>query len=84
MVGDCSPRASWSKWFNEDGPSGKGDFEVLAPLVKKKRTCASPSAMQVRTTDGRSFRSAGTKAVPMLRKGFVCINDGDRKCDSCA
>jgi len=79
-LGTCPLDASWTEWFNEDGPSGDGDDEKLSALLKKKKACPWPRAMQVLTTDNTSYKMTKQRVSLDFSKGFRCENQDGRKC----
>jgi hypothetical protein len=78
------PIGTWSAWFNEDRPSGKGDFELLKPLVDGKRVCAAPLVIQCQTVKGGiDWSKAGLVYHCDLSKGGYCVNQEQAAGKSC-
>lgn len=79
-VGDasCSPPDwinVWTPWFNRDGPGGKGDYEMLAPLVADGSVCSQQVDIQCRRkSDGKPWQDTGEQYSCDLKSGGVCVN----------
>jgi Mucin-2 protein WxxW repeating region len=81
---DCP--CTWSNWLDRDDPSGKGDYEDLASLVKEgKLKCRRPLAVQCRYKDDKKVwgsqvasyagtNSAGAGYHCETQKGGWCVN----------
>nr|XP_043891842.1 mucin-5AC-like isoform X6 [Solea senegalensis] len=74
----CTQRVCWTKWFDRDNPSGKGDFEYLPYLRKAypKEICKVPLYIDVVTTDtNMPFIATGQiSSVFSPTQGFACRN----------
>ncbi|XP_069771676.1 mucin-5AC, partial [Narcine bancroftii] len=74
-----------TQWFDRDGPSGNGDYEILVNLRKENpnKICSHPTACEVETTDGLPASSTGD-VIPEcdLSNGFICVNaeQGNNSC----
>jgi hypothetical protein len=76
--GDCP--CTWTAWLDRDDPSGVGDFEDLASLIKEKKpVCARPTAIQCR--DKKSQKVWGSQTLPLgptnsAGAGYTCLVSG--------
>lgn len=66
----------WTTWFNVDHPGGRGDYEQLDAIrfYYRARVCASPRALEARTTDWVPARSTGERVHADPALGFWCSN----------
>nr|XP_049581804.1 uncharacterized protein LOC125972244 isoform X4 [Syngnathus scovelli] len=72
----------WTPWFDQDDPSGTGDYETLYELHKEYpgKICERPSRIEVITTSGASVESTGNVIqVSDAHTGFICQNT-DQPC----
>uniref|UniRef100_A0A3B4AAX2 WxxW domain-containing protein n=1 Tax=Periophthalmus magnuspinnatus TaxID=409849 RepID=A0A3B4AAX2_9GOBI len=82
----CHPKVCWTRWFDQDSPSGIGDFELLCDLRAENpgQICESPLYIEVVTKHnhmpadftGQSFH------IYSPTEGFVCRNrdQKNRRC----
>lgn len=51
----------WTDWFDQDNPSGTGDWEILSGLrgVYPGKICNNPLQIKVQTTSGLSAAATG-------------------------
>ncbi|XP_049581800.1 mucin-5AC-like [Syngnathus scovelli] len=78
----CKPAECWTPWFDQDDPSGTGDYETLYELHKEYpgKICERPSRIEVITTSGASVESTGNVIqVSDAHTGFICQNT-DQPC----
>ncbi|XP_061775448.1 cartilage intermediate layer protein 1-like [Nerophis ophidion] len=78
--GSSSPSVCWTKWFDRDNPSGKGDFETLSDLRREYPgyICQKPLQIDVETTSGVSV-SSDVIFVSDTTTGFICLNSDQKK-----
>ncbi|CAI5782741.1 Uncharacterized protein PODLI_1B026164 [Podarcis lilfordi] len=75
-----------TQWFDRDGPSGRGDYELLSNLRSEYpgKICAEPLAINVQTLDGIPALKTGQKfSVYDPTQGFACVNDEQKPGRSC-
>ncbi|XP_061781931.1 cartilage intermediate layer protein 1-like [Nerophis lumbriciformis] len=80
--GSHSSSECWTKWFDRDNPSGKGDFEILSKLRREHPTsiCQVPLQIDVETTSGGSVSSTSDKIhISDITTGFICKNAQQKK-----
>ncbi|XP_028296103.1 mucin-5AC-like [Gouania willdenowi] len=78
----CSPpycAVCWTKWFDQDDPSGTGDWELLKDLRNENpgQICEKPLAMEVVTAGNPTIAAINTGQIFNINnphKGFVCLN----------
>ncbi|XP_068433641.1 mucin-5AC-like [Clinocottus analis] len=73
----CGIEECWTKWFDQDDPSGSGDWEILSwfRIDNPGQICPKPTAVEAQTLSGQSVAAAGDviyKNDPTT--GFVCRN----------
>lgn len=50
---DAPKTLQWTPWFDRDNPSGNGDYETLAELIKEgNKICTGPARIDCQTTAG--------------------------------
>ncbi|XP_018618777.2 cartilage intermediate layer protein 1-like [Scleropages formosus] len=66
----------WTTWFNVDHPGGQGDYEQLDAIrfYYSNRVCASPIALEARTTTWVPASSTGERVHVDPARGFWCVN----------
>ena len=71
-----NPRPSkWSPWYNKDKPSGDGDFEIIASMIKLNKECEKPLAIECRHTSTKvDWKQAGQVYNCNLQLGGHCRN----------
>ncbi|CAF99688.1 unnamed protein product, partial [Tetraodon nigroviridis] len=76
----------WTTWFNVDHPGGRGDYEQLEAIrfYYRTRVCASPRAIDARTTEWVPARETGEKVHADPTVGFWCLNQEQRPGRNCS
>lgn len=73
----CDRRSEWTRFYDQDNPSGRGDYELLRSLSGEypRQICASPSAIDVRVTaTNADYRTTGQIVTANTTIGFYCSN----------
>uniref|UniRef100_A0A3Q3GEX2 Cartilage intermediate layer protein 2-like n=1 Tax=Kryptolebias marmoratus TaxID=37003 RepID=A0A3Q3GEX2_KRYMA len=84
---DVCKEVCWTKWYNRDNPSGKGDWETLNSIRKKKskkQICPEPIYIEAVTADGDipAINTGDNFYHYSPTIGFVCRNQ-DQTSGSC-
>ncbi|KAL7882020.1 hypothetical protein AOLI_G00088690 [Acnodon oligacanthus] len=69
--------ACYTQWFDRDDPSGTGDYETLADLIKnyQGKICPKPMSIQAATLTGVPAESIGQVFASYdVLTGFICKN----------
>ena len=72
-VGVDPLQGTWTRWFDIDGPSGVGDYEML-PNFLGQGACPQPLAIECRTTGGRDWTTTGQAYTCDKATGGYCVN----------
>src|SRR5262249_20652894 len=65
------PVGTWTPWFDRDGPSGVGDYE----LIENEKVCKSPLLIQCQTVSGEiDWTQSGFVYHCDVNKGGYCVN----------
>ncbi|KAM4712493.1 cartilage intermediate layer protein 1-like [Anableps anableps] len=77
----------WTKWYNQDHPSGSGDWEYLSSLIKENpedNLCSHPLYIEAVTVDGEVPAHETGQKFHFYNpdKGLVCRNS-DQKSGKC-
>ncbi|XP_037123434.1 uncharacterized protein LOC119132359 isoform X2 [Syngnathus acus] len=73
----CEHKVCTTSWFNQDKPSGTGDYEILDKIYAENpgEMCRLPLAIEAQTVDGKPSTSTGdTIAVVDNKTGLICRN----------
>ncbi|XP_061684425.1 mucin-5AC-like isoform X2 [Syngnathoides biaculeatus] len=73
----CKEKECWTPWFDRDNPSGTGDYETLADLLKENpgKVCEHPIEIEVKTKSGASVGTTGDVIhTSNAHTGFICRN----------
>lgn len=66
---------AWTRWFNVDGPGGKGDYEMLAELKGRGRPCGVPTAIEcVTATNEAPWKTTKQPYHCEAGVGGYCVN----------
>lgn len=77
-------RAEWSKWYNEDGPSNTGDYELLANLEDPPCSSSVPADIECRATNPWKVAwQTGEVIHCSLEEGFYCVNEEQPNWPAC-
>uniref|UniRef100_A0A3Q1H2G7 WxxW domain-containing protein n=1 Tax=Anabas testudineus TaxID=64144 RepID=A0A3Q1H2G7_ANATE len=76
----CSQKVCWTKWLDQDKPSGIGDLELLSNLRKENpgEICESPLYIDAVTSDTNNPVTSTGQSIFVPTKGFVCRNRDQR------
>ncbi|XP_061538148.1 mucin-5AC [Phycodurus eques] len=83
----CKEHECWTQWFDQDNPSGTGDYETLSKLHKENpgKICKQPVQIEVKTTSGASVGSTGNVIhASDTQTGFICLNRDQPQNGRCA
>nr|XP_028597936.1 mucin-2-like isoform X5 [Podarcis muralis] len=75
-----------TRWFDEDDPSGTGDYEFFFDILDKypNDICSEPTAIEVQTLDGTPASETGQIFTTNdARTGFSCIHASQGKGKRC-
>ncbi|XP_053256546.1 mucin-2-like isoform X2 [Podarcis raffonei] len=75
-----------TRWFDEDDPSGTGDYEFFFDILDKypNDICSEPTAIEVQTLDGTPASETGQIFTTNdARTGFSCIHASQGKGERC-
>nr|XP_049581801.1 uncharacterized protein LOC125972244 isoform X2 [Syngnathus scovelli] len=73
----CEHEVCKTSWFNQDKPSGTGDYEILDKIFAENpgEMCRLPLGIEAQTVDGKPSTSTGdTIAVVDTETGLICRN----------
>uniref|UniRef100_A0A4W6FME7 WxxW domain-containing protein n=1 Tax=Lates calcarifer TaxID=8187 RepID=A0A4W6FME7_LATCA len=74
----CQGKFSWTRWFDEDDPTDKGDYETLLQLqmLYPTEVCTQPVAIEAMTLSVVGLTMTQYDAT----QGFACVNTGGKRC----
>ncbi|XP_076799980.1 uncharacterized protein LOC143445052 isoform X4 [Clavelina lepadiformis] len=77
VLGKCDSDSSWTRWFNEDDPSGEGDEETVSKIKYRfpDELCDYPTAIQALTVDGVPYAQSGKVLILNVTNGLICVNN---------
>ena len=78
---------TWTEFFDQDNPSGNGDFELLRDLVSSQLQqtfiCRNPTSIDVRLLNGSDYRVGNQNVRIAVNFGFECRNDNQNDSRNC-
>lgn len=80
----CCEKVCWTRWYDQDDPTGTGDSELLSELRKHypNEICEHPLYIDVVTVDTNTPVTATNQAIHIYSptEGFVCRNQDQTGC----
>ena len=66
----CGQTYCWTRWLDQDDPSGTGDYETLQNYPQSQ-VCPKPVGIECQTTSGQPYQVQVSILVKMYNTGYI-------------